>query len=135
MQDCIQILKAKKVKVTTQRAEVFRVLRQESGHLTVEETFEKVRKKFPTVSLATIYSILEILRKNGLVEELRIIPDKSCFNVRMDLHHHFYCRKCKKIFDIDIPFCETLNRKEAGGHLIEKCQGYFYGTCKKCREE
>lgn len=135
MKTSIQILKDRKVKVTTQRAEIFRLLRQENGHLTAEEIFEKARRRFPTVSLATIYSSLDILKKNGLVEELSIIPDKSCFNIRMDLHHHFYCRNCKEIFDIDIPLCTTLSKKEAAGHLIEKCQGYFYGICKKCREK
>ena len=134
MQDCIRILKQKGVKLTTQRTEVFRILRNESEHLTVEEVFSRVRKKFTIISLATVYSILETLKKNNLIEELRIIPEKACFNVRTDLHHHFYCKKCKKIMDIDIPLCTTLHKKEVAGNIIEECKGYFYGVCKPCRK-
>jgi len=135
MQDCINILKQKGVKVTSQRTEVFRILRNTDEHLSVEELFEKVRKKFPVISLATVYSILEALKKHSLIEELRIIPEKACFNVRTDIHHHFYCKKCKKIIDVDIPFCATLDKKEILGNIIEECKGYFYGICKACRRK
>jgi Fe2+ or Zn2+ uptake regulation protein len=135
MKNVIKTLKAKGVKVTSQRAEVFIILGNAKDHLSAEEIFEKARKKFPTVSLATIYSILEMLKKKNLIEELRIIPEKACFNVRTGLHHHFYCNRCKKIIDIDIPFCATLHKKEVFGNLIEECQGYFYGVCKQCRKK
>jgi Fur family peroxide stress response transcriptional regulator len=135
MWNCIEILKQKGVKLTSQRAEVFRILRNAPEHLTVEEVFSRARKKFPIISLATVYCILETLKKNNLIEELQIIPGKACFNVRTDLHHHFYCKKCKKITDIDIPFCATLEKKEVAGNIIEECKGYFYGVCKACRKK
>lgn len=132
MKEAVRILKEKKVKITLQRVELLRVLREQSKHLSAEEIFIKVRKNFPVISLATVYSILEILKENGLVEELHIISDKSCFSVNNGIHHHFYCKKCKEIFDIDIPKCVTLSNKEINGNIIEDCQGYFYGICKNC---
>jgi Fur family peroxide stress response transcriptional regulator len=135
MKDCIKILKEKGIKLTTQRLEVFSILKKDKCHLTAEEIFEKIKKKFPIISFATVYSILEALRKQGLVEEIRIMPEKACFEVRMDLHHHFYCKKCKKILDVDIPLCATLDKREVGGNLIEECKGYFYGVCRECRKK
>jgi Fur family transcriptional regulator, peroxide stress response regulator len=134
MEETIKILKSKGIKITTQRAEVFNVLAKSIEHLTIDEIFEKVHKKYPMISLATVYSILDAFKTHGLVQEIRILPEKACYNNRVDLHHHFYCRKCKKIFDIDIPFCATLGKKEVNGHMIEECQGNFYGICQECKK-
>jgi Fur family peroxide stress response transcriptional regulator len=132
MEGYIKNLKEKGIKVTAQRIAVLSALK-ESEHLTAEEIFEGVRKKFPTISLATVYAILDTLWQKGLVEVLRIVPEKACFGVKMDVHHHFYCKKCRAVFNVHIPLCPSLRRKEVAGNLIEEVQGNFYGLCKKCR--
>jgi Fur family transcriptional regulator, peroxide stress response regulator len=134
MEENINILKSRGIKVTTQRAEVFDVLAKNKGHLSIDEIFGKVHKKYPMISLATVYSIVDAFKSHGLVEELTILPQKLSYSIRVDIHHHLYCRKCKKIFDVDIPMCATLGKKEVNGHLIEECQGNFYGVCKECKE-
>lgn len=133
MKECIRILKEKKVKVTAQRIAVFEILRKNREHFSAENIFEEVKKKFPVVSLGTIYSTLLVLREKGLASEVNIASDKSFFEARGDTHHHFYCKRCRKFFDIDIPFCQALEQKEISGNIINECQGYFYGICKQCR--
>jgi len=72
-------------------------------HLTAEDIYAKIKEEFPSLSLATVYSILEIFRRAELIGEIRINFDKFCFDIRTDLHHHFLCRQSGEIFDVDIP--------------------------------
>ena len=120
--------------MTPQRIGVYKLLREDPGHFTAEELYARIRKEFPALSLATVYTILELFKAKELVQEIRINFDKSCFELKACDHHHFLCEKCRKIYDIDIAPCPTLATKEVNGHLIDTFQGYFYGTCKDCRE-
>ncbi len=129
----IAVLKENGIRVTPQRLGVYDVLCSENKHLTVEEIYRKIKVKFPAISLATVYTILELYARKNLVREIRITFDKSCFDGRMDSHHHFLCKKCAKIFDIDLQPCPALKRSEVNGHLIQELQGYFYGICRDCR--
>ncbi len=133
MKDNIAILKANDIRVTPQRLGVYDVLCSENKHLTAEGIYRKMKVKFPAISLATVYTILELYARKNLVREIRITFDKSCFDGRMDFHHHFLCKKCAKIFDVDLHPCSALQRLEVNGHLIEELQGYFYGICRDCR--
>ncbi len=134
MEKILQILKEKGIRVTHQRLAVYKVLCKENNHLTAEEIYEQIKPDNPVVSLATVYTILDIFKGKGLVNEIRIHFDKSCFETRVDQHHHFSCKQCGLIFDVDMKFCQGLKNKEVQGHAIESMQGYFYGTCRRCRK-
>jgi Fur family peroxide stress response transcriptional regulator len=126
------ILKEKDIKITPQRIGVLKILKEDTIHFTVEDIYEKSKKAFPSISLATVYSILELFKEKMLVQEIRIDFNRSRFESRLDKHHHFLCSQCGGIFDIDIPECPTLERGKVGGHAIESHHGYFYGVCKNC---
>ena len=130
-----QILKDRHIRVTPQRVAVYKILREAQRHLTAEEIHQRLQRRIPAVSLATVYSIAELLKANKLISEIRIKFDKSCFEARTEGHHHFLCRRCGEIFDVDIPPCTTLQSMRVDGHSIEKLHGYFYGECKNCRKE
>lgn len=134
MESPLEELKKKGVVVTPQRLAIYKFLRENKGHFTAEDIYGVMKRRFPTISLATIYSVLELLEKQGLIRELRIRKDKKDFDSRIDLHHHLLCRKCARIIDIDIPLCNSLKNMEIEGNIIEEAQGYFYGVCKKCRK-
>ena len=135
MKNSINILKNHNIKATPQRLGVYNILFKEGRHHTAEEIYENIKKEFPTISLATVYSILEIFKEKQLVQEIRIDFHKSSFDIKRERHHHFQCKRCKKIYDIEMPCCEALNTGEVEGHRIEEFQGYFYGICKDCRAE
>jgi Fur family transcriptional regulator, peroxide stress response regulator len=134
MEKILKILKERDIRGTHQRLAVYKVLSQERRHFTAEEIYERVKPENPAVSLATVYTILDLFKGKGLVNEIRIRFDKSCFEARIDSHHHFLCKKCDSIVDVDMKVCQGLKNKEIQGHQIESMQGYFYGTCQKCRK-
>jgi Fe2+ or Zn2+ uptake regulation protein len=125
-------LQEKKIRLTPQRAEVFELLHLPGVHLSAEEIYNGVRKKLPYISFATVYAILQSFKKHSLVQEIRIMYGKSLFEARMDPHHHFFCRKCRCVFNVDHGPCPQLVKKSSQWHSIESFQGYFYGVCKNC---
>lgn len=131
MTESYYILRNAGIRVTPQRLAVFEILKK--GHLSAEDIFKEVKKRYPNISLATVYAILENFIKHGLATELRIDFKRSLFDSRPALHHHFFCNKCGKIYDLDIEPCPTLLNRNAEGHKIESFQGYFYGTCRRCK--
>ncbi|MBU1043988.1 MAG: transcriptional repressor [Candidatus Omnitrophica bacterium] len=135
MEKRVEILKKHNIRITPQRLGVYEILLDKNKHLTAEAIYRKIRVSFPTISLATVYSILELYYKKHLLNEIRIDFDKSCFDIRTDTHHHFLCKQCAEIYDIDLHPCSALNNKEVDGHLIHELQGYFYGICSKCKDK
>ena len=132
MKNSLKILKENNIRPTQQRLEIYRVLFKHGKHLTAEEIHEKIKTRMPTVSLATVYTILDLFKQKNVLSEIRIQFDKSCYEARIDPHHHFFCKKCRKISDLDITPCKVLEKREIEGNVIEELQGYFYGTCRDC---
>jgi Fe2+ or Zn2+ uptake regulation protein len=130
--EIIKNLKEKGVKVTPQRIAIIDFLEKNKVHPTAEEVYENVSKTFPTISLATIYNTLEKLEEMGEVKKLKISDEnKVNYEAILDPHHHFYCKECKRIFDVDIK-CSFSVLKEVDGNKIEEIHGYFKGICKNC---
>ena len=99
-----------------------------------EEIFGKAKDMFPAISLATVYSVLDLLKEKKLIQEIRIDFHKSRYDKISERHHHFQCKQCGMIYDVDMPLCHNLEQSEVNGHKIEEFHGYFYGICSTCRK-
>lgn len=130
--DIITIIKDKHLKVTPQRVAIMESLMNSDLHPTAEQIMNGLKKTFPTISLATVYNTLEVLEKNALLVKLKI-SDDNCVNYDQNtkMHHHFYCKDCGKIYDVDIS-CDVMRHKECSGHRVEEVHGYFKGICRDC---
>ncbi len=54
------LLKQNGLKVTTQRVAILEVLNSRPGkHLTAEEIYDYVRKKYPEIGIATVYRTIQ----------------------------------------------------------------------------
>jgi len=127
------ILRGYNIKITPQRLLVYSILVNSNHHLSVDEVYAELLKTLPSVSRATVYATLECFRNHNLVKDIRIDPERSYFETRTDWHHHFLCRKCGKVFDVEVKPCSPMRKCMIEDHLIEDFQGYFYGVCKKCK--
>ena len=130
------ILKEKGIKPTYQRLKILEYMSKNMNiHPTVEMIYEELIKDIPTLSLTTVYNTLNTLLEKGLVYGVTITGTEIRYDLNTGPHHHFLCRKCGQIIDIDVkcPFAEG-RKKTAGGHRIEEVHGYFKGICKNCFE-
>jgi len=127
----VEILKNNNLKITHQRLEILKYLDTHSTHPTADEIYSELKKKNPALSKTTIYNALETLQKNRLVQYLTISSLEQRYEIKNKMHHHFLCKKCKKIIDIEIS-CPNINKILKQGHLVEEVHGYFKGYCKEC---
>jgi Fur family peroxide stress response transcriptional regulator len=139
MDDVIGRLKGKGVTMTPQRMAIVEYLFGCTNHPTVEDIHEVLKQKYPTMSKATVYSTLKLLDELGEIQELSIRKrGKACFDPKSGLHHHFLCRKCGRIIDIEFacpPDCPVATAGKIQGCTVEEVQAYLYGLCSKCAME
>ncbi|MCX7793604.1 MAG: transcriptional repressor [Thermodesulfovibrionales bacterium] len=123
------------LKLTPQRLAVLEYLEGNKNHPSVEEIYRAVREKYPTMSLATVYNILETLKEKGLVQELNIDPQKKRFDPDTSSHHHLICTGCGRIVDVSPEEFSDLSRMEFEGFEVTRIHVELYGLCHACREK
>lgn len=128
----VKLLKEDSIKITPQRLEILRYLDNHRTHPTVEEIFSELKEKNPSLSKTTVYNSVELLKKHGLIQSITISISETRYDFKNKMHHHFLCRKCGKIIDIDIE-CPNIERVRKEGFDVEEVHGYFKGICNKCR--
>ncbi len=136
MKDIIARLKENGVTLTPQRMAVTEFLSRSRNHPTVDEIHRNIQRRYPTMSVATVYSTLKLLKELGEIQELSIRKrGKACFDPNPGLHHHLLCRKCGKILDIDFNHpsnCPIMAKESIDGCKVEEVQAYLYGICPEC---
>ncbi len=130
MDAIIEKLKQKGIVLTIQRLAVLEFLHNSSSHPTAEAIHTKLKKKYPMMSLATVYNTLDMLKQAGEIQELTIGNAKH-FDPIPQSHHHLYCRVCKRIIDVEIS-CPVCKSGRVQGHKVEEVQAVFYGICSDC---
>jgi len=122
------------LKITPQRVAVYEILLKSHNHPTVEEIYEEVKKRYPFVSLATVYRTVETLEQMGLAKKVCYWGSSARYDANMDEHHHLICVKCGAIRDIyidgniDIP--KELEGFETSGYSVN-----IYGLCPECKKD
>jgi Fur family peroxide stress response transcriptional regulator len=123
------------LKLTPQRLAILEYLDGNKDHPSAEDVYKTVSKKFPTMSLATVYNTLMTLKQRGLVRELTMDPVKMRFDPQPTPHHHLICMDCRKIIDIHSRFKINLPEMEQKGFEIVGNHIEFYGRCSKCKNK
>ena len=123
------------LKLTPQRLAVLHYLDGNTGHPSAEDIYRSVSKKYPTMSLATVYNTLEALKQRGHLRELTIDPSKKRFDPNPRPHHHLMCVRCNKTLDIRNGFRIHLSNRETQGFQIIGHHIEFYGLCLECQKE
>lgn len=94
-------MKAKGLRITPQRYAVYADLLSRQDHPTVEQILATVNTDLPIASKASVYSALTVLREVGLVREVLLDEGVTRYDANVEPHHHFVCRTCGSIVDID----------------------------------
>ncbi len=120
------------LKITPQRVAVYEILLGSHNHPTVEEIYEEVKKRYPFVSLATVYRTVETLEQMGLAKKVCYWGSSARYDANTDEHHHLICVRCGAIKDIYME--ENLSiPSEMEGFRTEGYSVNIYGLCPECR--
>jgi len=121
------------LKLTPQRIAILDYLDGNKQHPSAEDIYRAVLNRFPTMSFATVYTTLAVLKEKQAVLELTIDPEKKRYDPETGDHNHLICVGCKKIVDITADgIAECPGREEQGFRIISSHTEY-YGFCPECR--
>ncbi|RLF59912.1 MAG: transcriptional repressor [Thermoplasmata archaeon] len=127
-------LKEKNLKVTPQRLEILKYLDEHRTHPTVDEIYQNLKKNNPSLSKTTVYNSVETLDQYNIIQSITITGNEIRYDFNREMHHHFLCKTCGEIIDIDVT-CPMQDSMLNCKHQIDEVHGYFKGTCKKCLEK
>lgn len=131
-------LRARGLRVTAQRVAVLQALAQSGGHPTVDEIYREVQRRFPMISLNTVYKTLTALREQGELISVESGEDGALrFESNPTPHHHLVCLRCRRIQDVIDPALNALrgSRRLLGSFTVVGHRVEFFGYCPECRKE
>src|SRR4029453_17683300 len=95
----LDTLRARGLRLTRPRRLILDVVRATDAHPTAAFVYQKVRRRLPRVSLATVYRNLRMLAAEGFLAE-RTDAGGLRFDGNTGPHDHFTCLACRRIFDV-----------------------------------
>lgn len=130
-------IREKGYRLTRQRKIVLEELASVDTHPRADQIYQMVRKRIPNVSFGTIYRNLRTLEELGLVTEVQYGQRSSRFDANISSHHHFVCRECERIIDVDTDMMVELESSSLArmGYTIEGYRMQLVGLCPVCRKQ
>lgn len=127
----------KRYKRSKQRERILQLLRETDTHPTADWIYNHLKEEYPKLSLGNVYRNLNILVKQGLINELNFGSTFDRYDAHTEEHYHFICQKCNRIYDLSLPYDNKIDRQveEITGGKVRFHHTEFYGICKKCLEE
>lgn len=138
MEPYLQALKDNRLKITPRRKAVIDLFVSYGVRMGPYDVYGKLRKKLPILGLPTIYRILDELTKTGILiqslSEDRQLRYALCA-LPGEHHHHFTCRKCRKVEEVEFCNFKGLSRfiEKNLKAKVEAHQLQIEGLCSKCK--
>ena len=122
--------------VTHQRQVIYDVLCSVEGHPSPEEVYARVKRRIPSISLATVYKNLHLFIDSGIFKQVSLHHGSMRVETNSARHHHLVCTQCKTISDIEpdlLGLAETPHQLP-GGFLVERLAVDVLGVCAGCQQ-
>ena len=134
----IQTLRENHHKITPQRMAIVDILAKSIGHPSVEDIYAQLQDAFPTMSLATVYRNILLIKSIGEVLELGFPDGSNRYDGNKPYPHpHVVCIKCKKIIDLSLESLDDIE-KEVANETKFKILNHtlnFFGICSTCSDK
>ena len=126
-------LREKGIRITRQRRVILEVMDNAEQHLDVDQILARAQKIDPDVHLVTVYRTIDLLKKEGLIDELDLLHlrgDRHYYETHGPRDHiHVACLRCGKVREFasrlyeqlkeqiarDFEMQVTVSRTEVGG--------------------
>src|SRR6266436_5920191 len=115
---------AARKRTTRQLAQVFKALQGDHTHPFAHEIYQRVHKKLPRISLATVYRNLHSLVDEGKIRTLLLDAQGARFDPETSQHDHFVCERCARPVDLS-----SLAKQ---GYVVTTHTLTVHGTCRVC---
>lgn len=138
IKDYKEILKKENLKNTKHRNSILEVIEDNNQPISAEAIFLKLKEISISISLSTVYRVLEVLLGKGLIIKTSVNDDnKALFEINnMEHKHHLLCVKCRKMLSVEGCPLEDYEKalEEKLGFIIKGHNLEMYGLCESCKE-
>jgi len=116
---------------------VLEAVRADNNHPTALDIYEAVRQGRPRIGLATVYRVLHLLSKQGLIRELGRAADRCRYDARTARHDHAVCTHCGALLDLPVDIALPDEALQVAARAVGMRPGTheirIYGTCAACQ--
>lgn len=124
------------IRPSMQRLAIMDYLINHPIHPTIDDVYQALSNKVPTLSRTTVYNTLRMLSENQAAQMITIDEHRVCYDGNVESHVHFYCKKCGKIIDLFGEQAPKLEgEKTVEGNIIQEEQLYYKGICAQCAKK
>lgn len=128
------LIGASGIRVTRQRVAVLDAVGS-APHSSAAAVLAAVSMVLPDVSHQAVYNCLADLTEAGLLRRLMVDGGPALYETRTrDNHHHFVCRACGFVVDVDCGSgsAPCLDLANASGLEIDEAEITYRGLCLTC---
>jgi Fur family peroxide stress response transcriptional regulator len=136
LEDLVSLLREGGLRITPQRIAIVDYLLKTEDHPSAIHIHNTIKKKYPMVSLSTVYKTLELLKEKKLINEIEV-EGEARFDAHTDEHINLVCMNCGKIEDIDeesLKIIQSRAAKKSKYHIV-KSSFEFFGYCSSCKSK
>lgn len=131
-----EFLAKKDLKLTSQRRTILDQAVRADGHFSADKLLELSRKADRTVSKATVYRALALLKESKILEEHDFGDGRKLYERAQGRKHHdhFVCVRCGRIIEFENQPIERLQDAEARKHRFQVVYHSLklFGFCRDC---
>ena len=131
------VLRDRGHRLTLQREIILDAIEAISGHISVDDVFERVHHQYPQVNISTVYRTLELLEQEGLVTHTHFHDGVAKWHRAEEAsHQHLVCERCGSEQDLDLSVIQPLARslQRQYGFAANIAHFAIVGLCKRCQQ-
>ena len=126
-------LRATGSRLTKPRKAILDYLASTKSHPSATQVFKEARKKYPGLSLATVYNTLDTLIGTGLIKVMDFRVRDNRHETNLEPHINLICTSCGAIQDFEERVrVHAEKAREHFGFEVEDCRMEYYGLCASC---
>ncbi len=127
--DTASVLQCHDIKPSVIRIMIYDFLKHTKSHPTVDEIYQHIISKVPTLSRTTVYNSVKLFSEKGLLKVLSIEGNQLRYDANTCFHGHFFCEMCKKVYDFHP---HKTFESDLDGFKIDTKEVFYSGSCKEC---
>src|SRR5213592_3013543 len=126
--------RATRKRTTRQLEQVFKALQRDHTHPFAHEIYQRVHKKLPRTSLATVYRNLHSLVDEGKIRTLLLDAQGVRFDPETSQHDHFVCERCGRVVDLFPREVRPVDLSSLAkqGYVVTTHTLTVHGMCQVC---
>lgn len=128
------ILEKNDINPSYQRLIIYKYLKENQVHPSIEGIYNDLKDSNPTLSKTTVYNTVNLFCYKGLLMKIHCDEKQMRYDINTHNHIHFQCEKCGEVYDINKEN-ELFDYDFIDNHKIEEVNIGMKGICKNCLEK